>query len=152
FGTMSVAPNGRIDVIWLDTRDAPAGLDSSALYYSYSVDQGNSWSANEKLSAVFDPHAGYPNQNKMGDYFDMVSDDSSAHLAWAGTFNGEEDVYYSHIVPKIITGVSEISKKTSVSVFPNPTRGTFVIANDVMPSRLEISNEVGEAIFSETIS
>lgn len=23
FGTMSVAPNGRIDVVWLDTRDNP---------------------------------------------------------------------------------------------------------------------------------
>ncbi len=26
FGTMSVAPNGRIDVVWLDTRDNPGNL------------------------------------------------------------------------------------------------------------------------------
>lgn len=34
---MSVAPNGRIDVIWLDTRDNP-GTYLSALYYSNSTD------------------------------------------------------------------------------------------------------------------
>jgi hypothetical protein len=71
FGTMSVAPNGRLDAIWLDTRDAPAGSDSSDLYYSFSADQGKTWSANEKMSGLFDPHVGYPNQNKLGDYFDM---------------------------------------------------------------------------------
>jgi hypothetical protein len=96
FGTMSVAPNGRIDVIWLDTRDNP-GTYLSALYYSNSKDGGATWSQNEKLSDYFNPHVGWPNQNKMGDYFDMVSDSNGAYLAWAATFNGEQDVYYSYI-------------------------------------------------------
>jgi hypothetical protein len=96
FGTMSVAPNGRIDVIWLDTRNDPGGYDS-ALYYSYSLDAGFTWSDNERLSPFFDPHLGWPQQNKMGDYFDMISDERGAHLAWAATFNGEQDVYYGHI-------------------------------------------------------
>jgi hypothetical protein len=96
FGTMSVAPNGRIDVIWLDTRDDP-GTYLSSLYYSFSEDNGQTWSPNERLSASFDPHVGWPQQNKMGDYFDMISDDYGASIAWAGTFNGEEDVYYGRI-------------------------------------------------------
>jgi len=96
FGTMSVAPNGRIDVIWLDTRDDP-GTYLSSLYYSFSEDEGQTWSSNERLSAAFDPHVGWPQQNKMGDYFDMISDDEGVSLAWAGTFNGEEDIYYSRI-------------------------------------------------------
>ncbi len=95
FGTMSVAPDGRIDVIWLDTRDDPSGFHSS-LYYSYSQDAGATWSPSERLSDPFDPHVGWPQQNKMGDYFDMVSDETGVHLAWAATFNGEQDVYYSH--------------------------------------------------------
>ena len=33
FGTMSVAPDGRIDVIWLDTRDNPGSVYSSLYYY-----------------------------------------------------------------------------------------------------------------------
>jgi hypothetical protein len=96
FGTMSVAPTGRIDVIWLDTRDNP-GTYLSALYYSNSKDGGVTWSVNEKLSDYFDPHLGWPQQNKMGDYFHMVSDSNGANLAWAATFNGEQDVYYSYI-------------------------------------------------------
>jgi hypothetical protein len=100
FGTMSVAPDGRIDVIWLDTRDDPGGFDS-ALYYSYSRDAGATWSSNKRLSDSFDPHVGWPQQQKMGDYFDMVSDSTGAHLAWAATFNGEQDVYYGHILPDI---------------------------------------------------
>ncbi|HKR04445.1 MAG TPA: T9SS type A sorting domain-containing protein [Bacteroidia bacterium] len=155
FGTMSVAPNGRIDAIWLDTRDNP-GSDESALYYSYSTDQGNTWSVNEKLSASFDPHVGYPNQDKMGDYFDMISDNSGAHLAWANTLNGEEDVYYSYIIPSINTGVNEISGNGTFSVFPNPTNGIFVITgilNQSLPVGvgIEICTVLGEKIYEATI-
>ena len=96
FGTMSVAPTGRIDAIWLDTRDDPGGYDS-ALYYSYSIDAGVTWSENVKLSESFNPHLGWPQQQKMGDYFDMVSDEHGVHVAWAATFNGEQDVYYGRI-------------------------------------------------------
>ena len=96
FGTMSVAPNGRIDVVWLDTRDH-AGTNLSALYYSNSTNGGATWSQNERLSDYFDPHVGWPQQNKMGDYFTMISDSNGARLAWAATFNNEEDVYYSYI-------------------------------------------------------
>ena len=108
FGTMSVAPNGRIDVVWLDTRDDP-GTYLSSLYYSYSMDNGLTWSSNQRLSQSFDPHVGWPQQQKMGDYFHMVSDISGAHLAWAATFNSEEDVYYGFI-----------SAPTSVPAFNTP--------------------------------
>ena len=122
FGTMSVAPNGRIDVVWLDTREDPMNGVKSALFYSYSTDQGTSWSVNEQLSDVFDPHLGWPQQNKMGDYFHMVSGEEGAHLAWANTLNGEQDVYYAYIQPEAV-GVNEWSnnsKSISVSNYPNP--------------------------------
>jgi len=69
---MSVAPNGRIDAVWLDTRDAQPFGDSSALYYSYSIDQGTTWSVNEKLSDSFDPHVGYPNQLGEKVYSELI--------------------------------------------------------------------------------
>jgi hypothetical protein len=100
FGTMSVAPHGRIDAIWLDTRNDPGGYDSE-LFYSHSIDGGRTWSPNERLTESFDPHVGWPNQNKMGDYFDMISDRQGAHLAYAATFNGEQDVYYGRIMANI---------------------------------------------------
>ena len=112
FGTMSVAPTGRIDAVWLDTRDNP-GSYNSALYYSYSTDAGVTWSQNEKLSDSFNPHVGWPQQDKMGDYFHMVSDSNGASLAWAATFNNEQDVYYSYIAPTIVP-VELISFSSSV--------------------------------------
>lgn len=96
FGTLSVAPDGRIDVVWNDTRNDP-NHTMSALFYSYSLDGGATWSPNRQVSATFNPHLGYPNQNKMGDYIGMVSDIGGANVAYAATFNGEEDVYYLRI-------------------------------------------------------
>ncbi|MBN2174196.1 MAG: T9SS type A sorting domain-containing protein [Bacteroidales bacterium] len=121
FGTMSVAPDGRIDVVWLDTRDNP-GTVYSVLYYSYSMDGGDSWSENVPLSDFFDPHLGWPDQDKMGDYFDMISDETGAHLAWANTFNGEQDVYYAHIIPST-TGINKelnVLNKNMLQNYPNP--------------------------------
>jgi hypothetical protein len=123
FGTMSVAPDGRIDVIWLDTRDNP-GSYYSALYYSYSLDEGITWNENKKLSDSFNPHLGWPQQQKMGDYFDMYSDEAGAHLAWAATFNGEQDVYYSVITPSYV-GIAEKGRGSPISLLqntPNPFR------------------------------
>ena len=112
FGTMSVAPNGRIDVIWLDTRDHP-GTNISALYYSNSKDGGTTWLPNKKLSEYFDPHLGWPQQSKMGDYYDMISDYNGVNLAWAATFNGEQDVYYSFISDSVATPVELVSFSAS---------------------------------------
>jgi hypothetical protein len=151
FGTMSVAPNGRIDAVWLDTRDAPPGTDWSALYYSYSTDQGDTWSVNEKLSDSFDPHIGYPQQDKMGDYFDMESGNTGAHLAWANTLNGEEDVYYSFINP-LITGTGDTPKTDSylsVTCYPNPFRDLTTIRYQIPGEgvvNLSVYNVYGQEI------
>jgi hypothetical protein len=96
FGTMAVAPDGCIDVIWNDTRADPGGFDSE-LMYATSTDAGQTWSNAEVISPAFDPHLGWPQQNKLGDYYDMVSDSTGAHIAYAATFNGEQDVYYLHL-------------------------------------------------------
>ena len=103
FGTMSVAPSGRIDVIWNDTRANPGAYDSE-LYYAYSLDAGETWSPNEPVSPSFDPHLGWPNQNKLGDYYDMISDETGASVAYAATFNGEQDVYFLRIYPSDCNG------------------------------------------------
>jgi hypothetical protein len=96
FGSLAVAPNGRLDAVWNDTRDTGAA-NLSRLYYAYSMDAGNTWSPNMAISPVFDSHIGWPSQNKLGDYYDMISHNATASLAYAATFNGEQDVYYLRI-------------------------------------------------------
>ncbi len=105
FGTMSVSPDGRIDAVWNDTR-ASADSTKSALYYSFSYDGGDTWSPNEQASPVWDSTVGWPKQNKIGDYYHMISRSDGADLAWAATFNGEQDVYYLRI-PGGVTAAGE---------------------------------------------
>src|SRR5438094_6035815 len=71
FGTLSVAPNGRIDSVWYDTRNAANNTDSQ-LFYSWSTDGGVTWAPNVQVSDAFNPFEGYPNQSKIGDYITIV--------------------------------------------------------------------------------
>ena len=75
FGNMDVSPNGRIDVIWYDTRDT--GLaNESELYYAWSWDGGLTWLGNVVASPAFDTHLGWPQQAKIGDYSGIASDET----------------------------------------------------------------------------
>ena len=98
FGTLAVAPNGRIDVVWYDTRSRLAN-HISQLYYSYSYDGGESWSRNVAVSEIFNPHFGYPNQSKIGDYISLVSDNDAGHVAYCATLNAEQDIFYVRVTP-----------------------------------------------------
>jgi hypothetical protein len=107
-GTMGIAPNGRIDLIWLDTRnqsiiDPNTGSKMhSQLFYNYSYDGGVSFSKNRPISPLFNHSLGYPIQQKMGDYFDIVSDNNGAHIAYAATFARGQDVYYHYAKPAAV--------------------------------------------------
>src|SRR5438034_337575 len=105
FGTFSVAPNGRLDAVWYDTRNASNNTDSE-LFYSWSTDGGVTWAPNVQVSDPFNPFEGYPNQSKIGDYITIVSDNTGGDVAYAATFNfnpnrnqHEEDVYYVRVSP-----------------------------------------------------
>jgi len=105
FGTFSVAPNGRLDAVWYDTRNAANNTDSQ-LFYSYSTDAGVTWAPNVAVSNSFIPSQGYPNQSKIGDYITIVSDATGGNVAYSATFNfnpnhgqHEEDIYYVRVFP-----------------------------------------------------
>lgn len=122
FGTLAVAPNGRIDSVWFDTRNAPNNTDSQ-LFYSYSTDAGATWAPNVAVSIPFNPFLGYPNQNKLGDYMTIVSDNNGGDVAYAATFNQEQDVYYVRVAPDV-TPASPTPTPTATAtstVPPSPT-------------------------------
>jgi hypothetical protein len=61
---------------------------------------------NVPVSDAFDPHQGWPVQQKIGDYITIVSDNTGGDVAYSATFNfnpntgqHEEDVYYVRISP-----------------------------------------------------
>ena len=116
FGTLAVAPNGRLDAVWNDTRANP-GTSISALYLSSSFDGGKTWTKNTQISQPFNPNIGYPQQQKMGDYLALISDNSAAKVAYAATFNGEEDIWFV----RVPVGASNAVSASAVSVF----QGTY---------------------------
>jgi hypothetical protein len=93
---MDVAPNGRIDLAWYDTRNATNNT-TSQLYYSYSLDGGLTWSTNRALTPPFNQTLGYPVQQKIGEQFGLVSLTNAACISYTATFNGEEDVYFTKV-------------------------------------------------------
>ena len=124
FGTLAVAPNGRIDSVWLDTRNAANNTDSQ-LFYSWSTDGGVTWASNVAVSNAFNPFEGYPVQNKIGDYITIVSDDAGGDVAYPATFNfnpnsgqHEEDVYYVRVSP---SGVPTPTPTPTATQTPTPT-------------------------------
>jgi hypothetical protein len=130
FGTLSVAPNGRIDSVWLDTRNAANNTDSQ-LFYSFSTDGGVTWAPNVAVSNSFNPFEGYPVQNKIGDYITIVSDNTGGNVAYAATFNfnptrgqHEQDVYYVRVAPptSVRTLLSAASRLTHAGA------GTFDVS------------------------
>jgi hypothetical protein len=130
FGTMSVAPNGRIDSVWYDTRNAANNTDSQ-LFYSWSTDGGVTWAPNVAVSNSFNPFEGYPNQDKIGDYITIVSDNIGGNVAYSATFNlnpgrqeHEEDVYYVRVSP----ATSGINLVSAVSRLTHASAGTFDIS------------------------
>ena len=151
FGSMSVSPQGRIDVTWNDTRGSE-DVTLSALHYAYSTDGGATWSPNEQASPVWNCQVGWPNQAKIGDYYHMVSDATGADLAWSATFNGEQDVYYVRI-GNTATGVPDLASAATRprlhAPAPNPARGAATLHFEVPREehvRLEVFDAAGRRV------
>jgi hypothetical protein len=127
FGTVAVAPNGRVDVCWYDTRSnsnktgisdinaAVTNNNFSELYYCYSLDGGLSWAPNRPISPRFNHTLGYPQQEKIGDYMGMVSLNECACIAYSATFNGEEDIYFVRAELPITATVTAIGGTARIS-------------------------------------
>src|SRR6202162_3828413 len=100
----------RFDAVCYDTRNAANNTDSQ-LFYSFSTDGGVTWSANVAVSNSFNPFLGYPNQNKMGDYITIVSDNTGGNVAYAAFFFLEEDIHYVRVGPTAPQERSACSRK-----------------------------------------
>jgi FlgD Ig-like domain len=142
FGTMSVAPNGRIDVVWNDSR-LTGDSTRTALYYSSSFNGGLTWTRNEQASPIWNCTLGYPNQQKIGDYYQMISDNLGADLAWANTFNNEEDIYYCRLTPNTTGVTPEASRVIHLKPgAPNPFTAATTIQFDVPAGGAQVKLEI----------
>lgn len=142
FSTMSVAPDGRIEAVWNDSRTT-GDSTMTALFYSYSDDGGVTWSTNEQASPVWNSLVGFPNQAKIGDYYHMVSDNEGADLAWSATFNGGQDVYYLRIPREGLLAVTETQRRFALHPGrPNPFHTYTTLRFDVPSAGGDVKLEV----------
>jgi len=90
---LSVAPNGRLDAAWWDTRDDP-GIRSNDVYYAYSENDGETWSKNIRVSEqTIDRRYGvYGNNFDQNSPPALASTNQFAFLGWDDTrfSTGEE--------------------------------------------------------------
>ena len=93
FPNISVAPNGRIDVAWWDTRDTP-GQRSNDVYYTYSNDDGKTWSKNQRITnQSIDRKLGIWGLNyDIASIPGITSTDQYAVIGWDDTRNSDPSV------------------------------------------------------------
>lgn len=81
-----VAPNGRIDVDWWDTRNDP-GVRGNDVYYTYSTDNGTTWAKNIRITdQTVDRRFGvWSNNFDQNSPPSLASTNAFALMAWDDT-------------------------------------------------------------------
>ena len=126
---ISVAPNGRIDVAWWDTRSDP-GIRGNDVYYAYSNDNGKTWSKNIRVTdRTIDRKLGV-----WGNNFDMnsppgiASTNAYALFGWddtrnsdtstsanAGLGGGVQDIYTAAVQYEVVGGGTSNAVKIALA-------------------------------------
>ena len=100
FGTLDVAPDGRLDAVWYDSPNLNTP-ERTRVMYSSSDDNGANWSPPIVIAPEFDSHLGWPaERQRLGDYIHLHSDTLGTELVFAATYNGEQDIYSVRIGPR----------------------------------------------------
>ncbi len=92
---VSVAPDGRVDVLYLDRRNDPGGNRMTDAYLAISSDEGKSFTSVRMSSKSFDSRVGPIIDEKLpidfGSRIGLVSDKDTVVAAWTDTRLGSED-------------------------------------------------------------
>lgn len=91
YPTIGVAPNGRVDVVFFDTRNDP-GIRANDVYYVSSTDNGVTWGKNIRVTdQVVDRRIGvWANNADVNSPPGLAPTDDFALIAWDDTRNGDE--------------------------------------------------------------
>jgi hypothetical protein len=145
-----VAPDGSIIVVFLDRRNDPGNLLMDC-YMTTSIDGGETWSVNERISTVScDPTAGstamdfiegpadteHPEilagrAGLIGEYIGVAASSiDDIHPIWTDTRLGDQDVFVG-VKDTAGTGIDDYNfaalHSATISVFPNPARDRIAI-------------------------
>ena len=83
-----MAPNGRVDVTWWDTRDTPVpGTQTNDVYYTSSFDNGETWGRNARITdqSISRRYGVFLNNFNMSAPPGLASTNAYAVLGWDDT-------------------------------------------------------------------
>jgi hypothetical protein len=121
---LSVSRNGRVDVVWFDTRDDP-GIRSNDVYYTYSTDNGDSFAKNVRVTdRTIDRRVGvFANNFDQTAPPGVVSTNEYALVGWDDTRNatpgelgaGTQDVYTTQVQFTAVGGGASKTAKIALA-------------------------------------
>ena len=94
--SISVAPNGRIDVVYYHTSPAPDLQAFDDGDWAYSIDGGENFLARQVNEAPIDRNKGYSGpagaQKELGNHYPpgVSSTDSAAYIVWSDTRDADD--------------------------------------------------------------
>lgn len=107
---LSVARNGRLDAVWWDFRNDP-GTYQNDVYYTYSTDNGVTWSRNIRVTdrSINRKIGPWSNNFDMRQPPGVASTDDYALFAWDDTRNGDpvgqaQDIFSSAVQFSVLEG------------------------------------------------
>ncbi len=103
---VSVAPTGRVDVVFLDRRDDDDNDTLTSAYYAASADEGESWTNLPLSDVLFDSKVGPGSELDKADAgtrIGVVSTPTAAYAVWTDTRNGSLDTDKQDIVFAAVT-------------------------------------------------
>ncbi len=117
FANVAVAPDGRIDVAFFDTRNDP-GTRGNDVYVTSSTDNGKTWSKNTRVTdQLIDRKIGvFGNNADVNAPPGLVATNAETVVGWDDTRNGDavgqaQDIYTANLqYEKIGGGVSKAAK------------------------------------------
>ncbi|HEX2047918.1 MAG TPA: sialidase family protein [Acidimicrobiales bacterium] len=139
---LGIARNGRVDAVWWDFRN-DNGLFINDVYYSYSDDNGATWSKNIRISdKSIDRRIGvWSNGYDMRFSPGIASTDKLAVVAWDDTRNGDQltqtqDVYSGIVQHQAIGGGSSNALRFAIAgLIGLATVGLILLAVSLLSGR-----------------
>ncbi len=146
---------GKLVVTWRDRRDAsPNGFWNAGydFYYATSTDNGQTFSANQKLSSQFIAFDSLLTSDG-NDFMSCAYLADTLYSVWGDTRTGKLNVYFSKTIVSSNTQVNVAQlegEKVIVSVFPNPFSDELKILADksILGQELLIANLSGQILKS----
>jgi hypothetical protein len=121
YPNIAVAPNGRVDIAFFDTRNDP-GTRSNDVYYTTSSDNGSTWSKNMRITDMsIDRKIGvFANNADVNAPPGLAATSAFTVVAWDDTRNGDpvgqaQDIYASTVQYKEVGGGTSKGAKMALA-------------------------------------